>query len=168
MSAAVVLQLLKAMWHLICSMIRITFLDVRTLGEHKNKSIRGTKCIPLQEIEQRLNEFEDKKGKKIIVYCRSGNRSKIATKILNNNGFYAYNLSGGINQWRGEVQFGSHSMVSLKGKTTMRNVLGTELVLCSKSPMTGFRRDGFCRTDDNDRGLHPSCGYYDKGIFRFY
>ena len=45
-------------------------------------------------------------------------------------------------------------MVVLKGKTTMRNVLGTELVLCSKSPMTGFRRDGFCRTDDNDRGLH--------------
>ena len=40
------------------------FLDVRTIGEHKNKSIRGTKCIPLQEIEQRLDELEDKKGKK--------------------------------------------------------------------------------------------------------
>ena len=40
------------------------FLDVRTVGEHENKSIRGTKCIPLQEIEQRLDEFEDKKRKK--------------------------------------------------------------------------------------------------------
>ena len=130
------------------------FLDVRTLGEHKNESIRGTKCIPMQEIEQRLDELDDKKRKKIIVYCRSGNRSNTATKILNNNGFYAYNLSGGINQWEGEVESVSQSKDILKGKTKMRNVLGTELVLCSKSPMTGFRRDGFCRTDANDRGLH--------------
>ena len=143
------------------------FLDVRTVGEHENKSIRGTKCIPLQEIEQRLDELEDKKRKKIIVYCRSGNRSKTATKILNNNGFYAYNLSGGINQWKGEIQSGSQSMVLLKGKTTMRNVLGTELVLCSKSPMTGFRRDGFCRTDDNDRGLHLVAAIMTKEFLDF-
>ena len=36
----------------------------------------------------------------------------------------------------------------------MKNVLGTTLKLCSKSPLTGYLRDGFCRTDQRDRGLH--------------
>jgi uncharacterized protein (DUF2237 family) len=37
------------------------------------------------------------------------------------------------------------------------NVLGEPLQLCSLSPLTGFMRDGFCRTDANDRGLHLIC-----------
>lgn len=38
-----------------------------------------------------------------------------------------------------------------------KNVLGTDLVHCSLSPKTGFFRDGSCRTDDNDHGLHTVC-----------
>ena len=79
------------------------FLDVRTLKEHNNKSIPNTECIPVQEIEQRIEEIDQYKNKKIIVYCRSGNRSEIATKILNQNGFDAYNMLGGMNEWKGEV-----------------------------------------------------------------
>ena len=37
------------------------------------------------------------------------------------------------------------------------NVLGTELELCSKDPLTGWFRDGCCNTDDNDKGLHTVC-----------
>ena len=37
---------------------------------------------------------------------------------------------------------------------TMKNVLGTDLELCSKSPLTGYFRDGFCRTDSRDLGRH--------------
>ena len=36
----------------------------------------------------------------------------------------------------------------------MRNVLGTTLQLCSRSPLTGYHRDGFCKTDNNDKGRH--------------
>ena len=36
----------------------------------------------------------------------------------------------------------------------MKNVLGTNLMPCSMKPITGFYRDGFCRTDENDRGRH--------------
>ena len=36
----------------------------------------------------------------------------------------------------------------------MKNVLGTDLKLCSKSPLTGYFRDGFCRTDSRDLGRH--------------
>lgn len=37
------------------------------------------------------------------------------------------------------------------------NVLGTELLACSFDPLTGFFRDGCCRTDDDDRGSHVVC-----------
>ena len=79
------------------------FLDVRTISEHADGAIPNTACIPLQEIEQRLSELNYYKDKKIIVYCRSGNRSGKATKILNENGFNATNLIGGMNSWEGDI-----------------------------------------------------------------
>ena len=79
------------------------FLDVRTMREHADGAIPNTVCIPLQEIGQRLSELNDYKNKKIIVYCRSGNRSGKATKILIENGFDAVNLIGGMNSWEGDI-----------------------------------------------------------------
>jgi hypothetical protein len=38
-----------------------------------------------------------------------------------------------------------------------KNVLGTELKVCCTSPMTGFYRDGFCKTGADDRGSHTIC-----------
>ena len=38
-----------------------------------------------------------------------------------------------------------------------KNVLGTELQSCSTEPMTGFYRDGCCRTGPDDLGLHLVC-----------
>ncbi len=38
-----------------------------------------------------------------------------------------------------------------------RNVLGEELEVCSLDPVTGWFRDGSCRTDDRDRGSHTIC-----------
>ena len=38
-----------------------------------------------------------------------------------------------------------------------KNVLGTELQMCSTDPMTGFYRDGCCRTGRDDVGLHLVC-----------
>jgi uncharacterized protein (DUF2237 family) len=37
------------------------------------------------------------------------------------------------------------------------NVLGGPLQLCSEEPLTGWYRDGCCRTDENDRGRHVVC-----------
>ena len=82
------------------------FLDVKTKIEHDHKSIPNTECIPVQEIEKRIGELKKFKNKKIIVYCRSGNRSRIATKILNEDGFNAYNLNGGMNEWEGKIEAG--------------------------------------------------------------
>jgi uncharacterized protein len=38
-----------------------------------------------------------------------------------------------------------------------RNVLGGELETCSEDPLTGFYRDGCCRTGPEDRGSHTIC-----------
>lgn len=38
-----------------------------------------------------------------------------------------------------------------------KNVLGTELQPCCNDPMTGFYRDGYCRTGGTDYGIHTVC-----------
>ena len=79
------------------------FLDVRTIIKHENKSIPSTDCIPVQELEERIDELNKHRKKKIIVYCRSGNRSSTAVKVLKENGFNAFNMIGGMNGWEGET-----------------------------------------------------------------
>ena len=49
----------------------------------------------------------------------------------------------------------------------MKNVLGTALKLCSKSPLTGYLRDGFCKTDQRDQGLHLVAAVMTKEFLDF-
>lgn len=48
-----------------------------------------------------------------------------------------------------------------------KNVLGTELACCCTSPMTGFYRDGFCRTGQTDYGLHLVCAVMTDEFLEF-
>ena len=79
------------------------FLDVRTDGEYSDGHIPNSIHIPLQDIQSRISEIEKIKDKKIIVYCRSGARSSMASKALLKEGFDVLNLTGGIMSWKGEV-----------------------------------------------------------------
>lgn len=72
----------------------VTLLDTRTVGEYSRGHIEGFKNIPVDELRQRLDEIE--KGKPVYVICQSGLRSYIASRILEGNGFEAYNFSGGF------------------------------------------------------------------------
>ena len=49
----------------------------------------------------------------------------------------------------------------------MRNVLGTDLKCCGTDPLTGYFRDGFCRTDQTDRGRHVVAWIVDKKFLNF-
>ena len=83
-------------WHDVASLPRdgsVTLLDVRTTLEYDNGHIDGFVNIPLDSLRGRLNELD--KRKTIYVNCRSGQRSYIATRILTQHGFDAYNLDGG-------------------------------------------------------------------------
>jgi uncharacterized protein (DUF2237 family) len=42
-------------------------------------------------------------------------------------------------------------------KKLPKNVLGTDLEMCCNNPMTGFYRDGYCRTGRSDYGVHIVC-----------
>jgi rhodanese-related sulfurtransferase len=79
------------------------FIDVRTKQEHDTGHIPNSTHISIESLESRIDEIEKYKEKKIVVYCRSGNRSSKGTKILIKYGFEAMNLSGGILQWKGPV-----------------------------------------------------------------
>jgi thioredoxin len=80
-------------------------LDVRTPREYFDMRIRGATLIPVAELQGRLSELREYKDARILVYCRSGNRSTVAGQILNQAGYSAvYNLSGGIRQWIKERQ----------------------------------------------------------------
>jgi hypothetical protein len=48
-----------------------------------------------------------------------------------------------------------------------QNVLGTELECCCSDPMTGFYRDGFCRTGSGDAGVHTVCVVMTEDFLRF-
>ncbi|MDR1689165.1 MAG: hypothetical protein LBS21_11215 [Clostridiales bacterium] len=61
-------------------------LDVRNLEEYEAGHIEGSVLIPVSQLEERLNELPDKE-RAIIVYCRSGVRSKNACSILSANGY---------------------------------------------------------------------------------
>ena len=79
----------------------VFILDVRTPQEVKvDGKIKGSVLIPLYELSKKVNQIP--KDKKIIVYCRSGNRSVSASRFLSSLGYEVCNLEGGINAWKEE------------------------------------------------------------------
>ncbi|MDD5675805.1 MAG: rhodanese-like domain-containing protein [Chitinivibrionales bacterium] len=80
---------------------QVTLLDVRTPPEFSEGHILGARLIPVAELEERLNEIASLKDRPILVYCRTGNRSGMASRILRKNGFTKVtNLAGGILAWQ--------------------------------------------------------------------
>lgn len=47
--------------------------------------------------------------------------------------------------------------MSSQQQISSKNVFGQALIPCCYKPLTGFFRDGFCRTDEADRGTHVVC-----------
>lgn len=78
----------------------IVILDVRQPEEHAEKNIPGAILIPLGELPMRMGELDAYKGKELVVYCRSGNRSGQACMLLQMSGFAnPVNLRGGMLAW---------------------------------------------------------------------
>ena len=69
-------------------------LDVRTVMEYSRGHLEGFRNIPVDELRNHLDELE--KDKPVYVICQSGLRSYIATRILEGNGYEAYNFAGGF------------------------------------------------------------------------
>jgi len=72
----------------------VVLLDTRTPFEYMRGHADGFINIPLDDLRERIGELD--KAKKIYVMCQSGLRSYLATRILMQNGFDAYNFVGGF------------------------------------------------------------------------
>ena len=76
----------------------ISLLDVRGISEYKAGHLEDATLIPVEHLSKNLTMLKDVKNKKILVYCRSGNRSVMASRILKKNGFTPINIKGGMIQ----------------------------------------------------------------------
>lgn len=56
--------------------------------------------IPLPELQNRLAELKDLKGRPVLLVCRTDKRSAKAAAVLNENGFSAQVLMGGMEHWK--------------------------------------------------------------------
>lgn len=75
-------------------------LDVRTPGENGQLRLADSHLIPIQTLQARIQELAPKKHEDIFIYCATGNRSTVASKILADLGFKRiYNLRYGIYDW---------------------------------------------------------------------
>jgi len=79
----------------------IQLLDVRTMGEYQTGHITGAfqaNWNDQKEFKERIVALD--KNKPVYVYCLAGPRSTAATAWLNQNGFKAFNMIGGMNAWK--------------------------------------------------------------------
>ena len=79
-------------------------LDVRTQEEYDQGHIPGAILIPDTQIEARAEEVLTDKDQLILVYCRSGRRSKLASEIRVELGYTNIREFGGIIDWPYEVE----------------------------------------------------------------
>lgn len=75
----------------------VTIIDVRSKQEYDEGHIDRAILIPEYEIKERIEEIVKNKEEKILVYCSSGTRSKIAQEELIKKGYKnVYNLKDGV------------------------------------------------------------------------
>jgi len=92
-------------WHDVNSLSldgSVTLLDIRTRTEYAAGTIEGFINIPLDELRSRLNELD--KSTPVYVTCQVGLRGYLAARILMQNGFEVYNLSGGYRLYKNVVK----------------------------------------------------------------
>lgn len=82
----------------------LVILDVRTKEEYDQAHIEGAILIPDYQLKEQAESKLPNKEEKILLYCRSGNRSESAAKILIEMGYSKVYDFGGIIDWPYELQ----------------------------------------------------------------
>ena len=81
-------------------------VDVRRPDEFAEGHIAGAINVPSDDITDEMPELLPDKEQTLLVYCRSGNRSKEASRKLADIGYTKVYEFGGINTWEGEIVTG--------------------------------------------------------------
>ncbi len=82
-------------------------VDVRTVEEYESAHIPGAICIPNESIQDTAPAELPDRDQLILIYCRSGNRSKQASQKLADLGYANIVEFGGIRDWTGETVSGA-------------------------------------------------------------
>jgi rhodanese-related sulfurtransferase len=80
----------------------IQLVDCREQYEWDAGRVEGALHMPLNSIMAGTGAGELDQTKPVAVICRSGNRSELATMMLQARGFEAYNVEGGMEEWARE------------------------------------------------------------------
>ena len=80
-------------------------LDVRTQEEFDNGHIRNAILLPYDEVREKAAGTLTDKDRIILIYCRSGRRSEVASRELIDMGYTAVFDFGGIIDWPGEIVY---------------------------------------------------------------
>ncbi|KAF0111269.1 MAG: adenylyltransferase and sulfurtransferase [Chloroflexi bacterium] len=79
-------------------------LDVRTPVEAQVSALEGAVMIPMEHLAERMAELNNYREREIVVFCRTGTRSKRALHQLKEKGFSKVkDLTGGINAWAQQI-----------------------------------------------------------------
>jgi rhodanese-related sulfurtransferase len=82
-------------------------IDVREPGEWSGGVVEGALLLPLSDLRAKRglweNPLADARGRELVLYCRSGNRSGIAAGILEKEGWTVWN-AGGFSAWMRDGQ----------------------------------------------------------------
>jgi CoA-disulfide reductase len=112
----------------------VTLLDVRTVMEYENGHMDGFINIPLDELRNHLSELDQ--SKPVYVTCQVGLRGYVACRILTQNGFDCYNISGGYRLYSSiyskavpvihNVKLNNETMVPIASTTVEVNACGLQ------------------------------------------
>lgn len=78
----------------------VVFVDVRTRPEWEQGHVAGARLIPHTQMDTRWTELREHKDRRVLVYCRTGSRSRVATRLLRSRGFDRAENAGGIGALR--------------------------------------------------------------------
>jgi rhodanese-related sulfurtransferase len=78
---------------------QLVILDVRTKEEYNEGHIKNAVLMPYDEADSLAESLVPDKNAKILVYCRTGRRSKLASEVLLEMGYTDVSDFGGINDW---------------------------------------------------------------------
>lgn len=104
----------------------VFWLDVRTNAEFTKQHIPGAKLIPVEDLEMRYQTEVSSTIEKIVVYCASGDRSRLACDFLSRHEFgNVYHIKDGLQAWAGPMEgngagAGGLIQIASKPKPTLR------------------------------------------------
>ncbi len=83
----------------------VLFVDVRTPREYAVRRVAGAKLVPIEELERRYKAEIPDTTAKVLVYCASGERSRLACDFLGRQGYAnLYHVQGGMLSWQGPTE----------------------------------------------------------------